>query len=286
MVEGSVVEDEGGHAGAFADVGVGVGAGLFGEEGDAGFDGVVFVAGPLAGFGGFGGAGFGGGFFAVVVFDALVLLFFGEGGVEVGVEVGIGAGGPGEGPAHAFFVGEEFGEWGAGDAGEGDVVVGEVGDEVVEAVGDGGAGDAAGGVVGAEHEMVDEELGATLEEIGECGGAGVGFEVVGFFDFYPGELLAFLGEFVAAAGEIFVFLEEGEAGGEPFFVGGGGVVDFFGVGFVVMGRSFLSGTIGTHHGVARVVGGHNCCSPTGAGRLNGVRIRRRWGRSWRGLWRR
>ena len=46
-------------------------------------------------------------------------------------------------------------------------MVGQVYGEAVEAVGDRGAGRAPGRVVGAEHEVVHENLRAAAEEIGQ-----------------------------------------------------------------------------------------------------------------------
>ncbi len=72
-------------------------------------------------------------------------------------------------PVHAFFEGGDFGERGTRNGHEGDVVVREVEVGAVYGIGDEGAGGAALGPArfGAEHEMVDDELAAAVEQIGE-----------------------------------------------------------------------------------------------------------------------
>ena len=52
-------------------------------------------------------------------------------------------------------------------SGQHDVVVGEVDDRAAEPVGDRRTGRASGGVVGPEHEVVDEKLRAPLEQVSE-----------------------------------------------------------------------------------------------------------------------
>src|SRR4051812_49400746 len=88
-----------------------------------------------------------------------------------------------------------------------------MGDDPVIAVGDRRAGWAARAVIGAEHEMVNEELRATAEKIGERGGAVVGVEAIVLVDPDPGKFLALFRQLVAAVG-VFFF------GGEQFFPGG------------------------------------------------------------------
>ncbi|MNE39960.1 hypothetical protein D3C80_1339430 [compost metagenome] len=74
----------------------------------------------------------------VVVFDqAFALLRFGEVDIEVGGEVAIGGRGPGEGPAHSALVGLQFRQGCAGYRHQGHVVVRQVDDDGVEAIGDG-----------------------------------------------------------------------------------------------------------------------------------------------------
>jgi hypothetical protein len=68
-------------------------------------------------------------------------------------------------------------------------VIREVDDEAVEAVRDRRAGWTPCRVLGPEHEVVDEELRASSEEIGEGRCALVGLEAVLLVDSNPGQLL-------------------------------------------------------------------------------------------------
>ena len=114
-----------------------------------------------------------------------------------------------------------------------DVVVLQVDGEAVEAIGDRRARRAAARVVGSEHEVVDEELRAPTEEVGQRRGAGFGLEAIVLLDGDPGQLLALAGHVVAAAGQLLLGLEQLEAGGEPLLASGGWVV------WVVMGLSLV-----------------------------------------------
>jgi len=79
-------------------------------------------------------------------------------------------------------------------------MVGEMDGKTVEAVSDRRAGLAAGGVVGAEHEMVNEQLRAAPKQVGERGAAFVGVEAVLLVDLNPGQLPAPVRQLVAAVG--------------------------------------------------------------------------------------
>jgi hypothetical protein len=68
-----------------------------------------------------------------------------------------------------------------------------------------GAPDASLGVLGTEHEVVDDELLAAFKEVFEADFAGGAFEGVVFVDFDVGELAAEGGEFVVGFGEGFFF---------------------------------------------------------------------------------
>src|SRR3954470_6823887 len=85
-------------------------------------------------------------------------------------------------------------------------------------IADVGAAGAAFFPVGAEHEVVDEELAVGADEIGEGDFAVGGVEGVVFVDARPGELAARGGELVVEAGEVFFFGEKGIAGFEPFLL--------------------------------------------------------------------
>ncbi len=68
-----------------------------------------------------------------------------------------------------------------------------------------------------EHEVVDDQLAAAAEQVGQAQFAVGALEAVGFFDFYPGQGAAFGAEFVSFAGEGFFVGQVLAAGGEPFF---------------------------------------------------------------------
>ena len=91
-------------------------------------------------------------------------------------------------------------------------------------VGTHATGDAALGTVGPEHEVFDDELAATLEEVQEGNGfllaVGVeGREGVGFCDFDERQSTSFGGYGVVGAGVGFFLFEEGEPEGEVGFGG-------------------------------------------------------------------
>jgi hypothetical protein len=101
----------------------------------------------------------------VIVFDPLALFLLGERGAEVGVEIAVGRRRPGKGPAHSPFVLLQFRQRRARNRPEHRVVVGQVNREPVEAVRNRRARRTPRFVVGPEHEMTDEELRASSEEI-------------------------------------------------------------------------------------------------------------------------
>src|ERR1700722_12889863 len=69
---------------------------------------------------------------------------------------------------------------------------------------------------GTEHEVIDNQLAAAIEEIGEGFRAGGRFKRVGLFNFFPGKLAALAAEFVAQAGEFFFFEQKFLSSCEPF----------------------------------------------------------------------
>src|SRR5262245_9155547 len=203
MIDLAIFQHEGAHARALARVGGGIGAGHLGaDDGAAAFRRRV------------------GGLAAVVVFGAaFALLLLGQRHAEIPIEIAVEGGRPGEGPAHAPAKGLQLGERGAGDGPEHHIVVGEVHREAVEAVRDRRAGRAAGAVIGSEHEMIDEQLRAALEQIGQGGAAFVGVETIFLVDLHPGQFLAAARQLVAAAGQVLLGLEQVEALCAPLFAG-------------------------------------------------------------------
>ncbi|MNT15476.1 hypothetical protein D3C72_1505290 [compost metagenome] len=141
--------------------------------------------------------------------------------MEVAVEVAVVRRGPREGPSHALLVRLQFRERCARHGRQHDVVVGQVDGKTVEAVGNCRARRAAGLVVGPEHEVVDEQLRAPFEQLGQRGAAFVGFEAVRFVDPQPWQVLALLRQFVAAPRQCFFRLQQLEPGGQPVFARGG-----------------------------------------------------------------
>src|SRR6266851_485104 len=93
--------------------------------------------------------------------------------------------------------------------------MGEVNDGAVEAVGDRRAGRAACGVVGPEHEVIDDQLRASLEQVGQGCGAFVDVEPVLLVDPDPGQLLAPPRELVAAPGQLLLGVQQLQPGGKP-----------------------------------------------------------------------
>jgi hypothetical protein len=103
-------------------------------------------------------------------------------------------------------------------------VVGQVDDGSVEAIRDRRAGWAASGVVGSEHEVVDEELRAPLEKVCQRGAPRFGLESIRLVNPNPRQFLPPLRQHVAAPRELLLRLEQLEPGGEPFFACSGYVL--------------------------------------------------------------
>src|SRR5450755_3590385 len=133
--------------------------------------------------------------------------------VEVVVEVAVEGGRPGEAPAHPPLVCLQLRERGSRHRAERDVVIREVDDGAVEAVRDRRAARAPCCVVRAEHEVIDEQLRASGEEIREGRCAGVGVEAVFLVDSNPGQLLALPRQFVATSRQRLFGVEQLQPGG-------------------------------------------------------------------------
>ncbi len=93
----------------------------------------------------------------------------------------------------------------------------EVDSEAVEPVGDRRARRAAALVLRSEHEVVDEQLRAPPEEVGQHGAPFVGRESVLLVDPDPRQLLASPRQLVAAPRQLFLRLEQSELCGQPLF---------------------------------------------------------------------
>src|SRR6266567_351238 len=103
--------------------------------------------------------------------------------------------------------------------------MGEGNDRAVEAVGDGRAGRAPCGVVGPEHEVLDDQLRASLEQVGQGCRAFVDVEPVLLVDPDPGQLLPPPRELVAAPGQLLLGVQQLQPGGKPLVTSSGLVSD-------------------------------------------------------------
>jgi hypothetical protein len=73
-----------------------------------------------------------------------------------------------------------------------------------------------------EHEVVDDELAAVLEQIRQGYLAGRRLEDVRFVHLHPRQRPAARCQALAELGEFFIFAQQFAAGGEPFFRGDDG----------------------------------------------------------------
>src|SRR6266576_5409115 len=90
-------------------------------------------------------------------------------------------------------------------------------EHAVEAVGCRRTGRAAGGVVGAKHEVVDDQLRPTVEQLRKGACAGLGVEAVLLFERHPRELAALLRDLVGEPRVLLLAAEQRSACGEPVF---------------------------------------------------------------------
>ena len=95
-----------------------------------------------------------------------------------------------ETPAHALLERRDLREGRARHYRKGHIAMGQVNGHAVEVIGQIGAAGAAFAPSGAEHEVVDNELAAIVEEVGECLLAARAFEDVRLFDALPGKFAA------------------------------------------------------------------------------------------------
>src|SRR5947208_2615205 len=104
----------------------------------------------------------------VVVYLALRHIFFRERNVKISVEVVAEGRDPIKMPAHAFLECFDFGQRRAGDHYHCDVTRCEVRNGAIEMVGHEGATRAALLPIRSEHEVVDNQLAASGEEVSKC----------------------------------------------------------------------------------------------------------------------
>src|SRR5919199_2474477 len=73
----------------------------------------------------------------------------------------------------------------------------------------------------AEHEVVDQELRAPVEELGQRLRSVLGLEAVRLLDRDPRQLLPLAGELVAPTGELLLLRQQRDAGGQPLLASSG-----------------------------------------------------------------
>src|SRR5579872_3059739 len=95
-------------------------------------------------------------------------------------------------------------------------MVRQVHGNAVESIGDRRARRTTSRVIGPKHEVIDQELGAALEQVGKRSVSFIGGEPVGLVDAHPGQRLALPRQFVAATGQFLLGGEEIKSCSQPF----------------------------------------------------------------------
>src|SRR5690242_8626471 len=124
VIDDPILADEGAHAGALAREGRSIGSGHRRMQRDGAF--TVRCLPPWLAY--------------IIVFNAFALLLFGEGNVEIEIEITALRGSPGESPAEPLPIGLEFGEGRARYRPQHHVMVRQMRDNAVKAIGDRRAG--------------------------------------------------------------------------------------------------------------------------------------------------
>ena len=145
-------------------------------------------------------------------------LLLGEHG-EIHVEVASEGRDPREAPAHSPLVRVEPLERSTGRGHEGHVAVLEVGDGAVGVIRHERAARAALRVLRAEHEVEDEKLRASVEQLRQSFCARIRPEGVLLVDPHPRERAPLLGEFVTAPGQLLLLLQQLLAFRQPRLTG-------------------------------------------------------------------
>src|SRR5579883_334674 len=156
---------------------------------------------------------------AIVVFHLAGEFLRREVNAEIALEVVPERRDPVEAPAHALPECLDAPHRRAGHGGEGHVAVREMDLRGIEVVGQKRAALAAFLPIGAEHEVIDDELAPAGEQIREGFGAVRAFENVLLFDAFPGQLAALPVELIAAARELLFGGQVREARLAPFLAG-------------------------------------------------------------------
>src|SRR5439155_27231053 len=126
----------------------------------------------------------------------------------VAVEVAASARDPVDAPAHSLPERAQLREWRAGSEQQGGVPGLQVRDLGCERVRYRGADRAACLEGRSEHEVIDQQLSAAVEEVGQGLRALLGLEAVLLLDRDPGQPAPLLGQLVAPAGELLLLLQQ------------------------------------------------------------------------------
>ena len=113
-------------------------------------------------------------------------------------------------PAHAALVGGDLFERRLRDDGERDIVMVEMHQRAVEVIGEEGAAGASRLPIRPEHEMIDDELAAVAEEIGEAFAPFGRIETVVLVNLDPGQRPALRIQAIARPG-VFLFSRQQRA---------------------------------------------------------------------------
>ena len=141
---------------------------------------------------------------------------FPEGDVEVVVEVALERRHPRKVPTHAFPVGQDLGERRAGHADDADVVMFEMRRRPVDMLGLKRTARTGRLPLRREHEMMDDELRATVEQLGQRLSPMLGVEGIRLFYLHPGKGAPLRGERVARTHMRLFLDEKRSARGDPF----------------------------------------------------------------------
>lgn len=155
----------------------------------------------------------------VVLHLASGLFFRREGNVIVKIEIASERRDPLKLPAHALLEGFDLGERRARNHRERGVAIGQVRGRAVEMIRHLRAAWATRLPAGAEHEVVHNELAAAAEKIGPRYFALGRIKFITLLDLFPRQGAALAAQFIAQAGELFLFFQELAARGQPILYG-------------------------------------------------------------------